>query len=138
MANCLNCSKEVVSVPGRRPRLYCSDPCRQKDWQRKKKKEASKSKKISIIPSQKAPLTITLPKAPGTDMTVEIQTGNSPITIVPPPRSFTPEVPKKMTFKEYLDAAKICKDPAKFKEGVLADKSLNSNQQSMIYAKLKK
>ena len=39
MTRCLNqgCENPVTSVVGRRPRLYCSNTCRQKDWQRKQK-----------------------------------------------------------------------------------------------------
>lgn len=38
MANCLNCGKEVAQTPGRRPRQYCDDNCRQKKWQADHKK----------------------------------------------------------------------------------------------------
>lgn len=41
MKKCLNqgCENLVTSVPGRRPRQYCSNTCRQKGWQRKNKEK---------------------------------------------------------------------------------------------------
>lgn len=37
MGNCLRCKKEIEANTGRRPRKYCSDNCRQRDYQEKKK-----------------------------------------------------------------------------------------------------
>lgn len=35
MSNCLTCKNPIESTPGRRPKVYCSNNCKQKDWQRK-------------------------------------------------------------------------------------------------------
>ena len=50
MGQCLNCKKEIQEYTGRRPKKYCSDPCRQKFFQAKKKRE--KPKVISSTPER--------------------------------------------------------------------------------------
>ena len=43
MGNCLRCKKEIEVNTGRRPRKYCSDNCRQRDYQGKKKEKVAKT-----------------------------------------------------------------------------------------------
>lgn len=55
MGQCLNCKKEIEEYTGRRPKKYCSDACRQKFFQAKKKTNPAPVKTES-----KAKATLTL------------------------------------------------------------------------------
>jgi hypothetical protein len=44
MGHCLNCNKEIQEYTGRRPKVYCSDACRQKFFQAKNKAKAAEKK----------------------------------------------------------------------------------------------
>lgn len=53
---CLLCKKPIDSIPGRRPKMYCGNNCRQKAWQQKQKgaNTAPKAEKLKFpAPKQK-------------------------------------------------------------------------------------
>lgn len=61
---CLGCENNVPQQPGKRSKLFCSDKCRQKIWQEKRRKElnylrAEKQSTVNteskIIKEKKAP-----------------------------------------------------------------------------------
>ncbi len=39
MDTCKNCGVEIVKITGRRPKEFCSDNCRAKNWQKKNAKK---------------------------------------------------------------------------------------------------
>lgn len=55
MTKCLNqgCENLITSIIGRRPRLYCSNNCKQKDWQRKQKEKITRFRGKDGIPLPK-------------------------------------------------------------------------------------
>ncbi len=40
---CLNCSKELVQIEGKRAKQFCNSTCRSNYWQKEKRKEKIKS-----------------------------------------------------------------------------------------------
>lgn len=47
---CLNCGKELVNTPGKRPKQFCNVTCRSGYWQKKKRSEANTEFK-GVIPT---------------------------------------------------------------------------------------
>lgn len=50
---CLKCGAEIKNTPGRRPKKYCSDNCRQKHWQAKNKSNLPIKNKKPATPQKK-------------------------------------------------------------------------------------
>lgn len=118
---CVFCNTPTTQVEGRKPRKYCSDTCRQKDWQAKKKKAIPlpngyvKVKNIKAVTPDEKEVPLFKPAKPE----------NPPLDITP------------MTYNDYLREAPMTKDKDFFKYRVQNDKKLNSRQRDMIYSKLK-
>ena len=53
MGNCPYCSKEIVQIDNRRPKVYCNDKCRGLHW-RMEKSAAKSSVKVERKPKEKA------------------------------------------------------------------------------------
>ena len=57
MGNCPYCSKEIVQIDNRRPKVYCNDKCRGLQWRMEKSAAKNKGKvelKIEKRPKVKA------------------------------------------------------------------------------------
>ena len=57
MGNCPNCSKEIIQIDNRRPKVYCDDKCRGLHWRMAKSATKNIGKvevKIEKKPKEKA------------------------------------------------------------------------------------
>ena len=53
MSNCPNCSKEIVQIDNRRPKVFCDDKCRGLHW-RMEKSAAKNPIRVEKKPKEKA------------------------------------------------------------------------------------
>jgi hypothetical protein len=128
---CVFCGKPAPQVEGRKPRKYCSDTCRQKDWQQKKN-PLKMEKGILVYPAD-------VPE--GTVQVIEFN--HSPF---PPGAKIASSEEKHpgseihilSSFNDLLAAAKDPKSDKDYIRKITSDsKKLTPNQKSMIYSKLK-
>lgn len=163
---CLNCQAEIIDIPGRRPKKFCGNNCRQKYWQKNKVKKEDpasptkltfKSRKLVPV-KQDDPLDTTLGDPRDSKARVYNEKGDDLFPMLcdgkkikkyfadEPLQYFTPinqPIIDKFSqcypsdYNELLRMAKAgVMDHAAFKKHVEAAK-LTGNQKSMIYSKLK-
>lgn len=53
--NCLQCGKELINTPGRRPKQFCNSTCRSNYWNKAKKTNNLKFKVIVVPEPTKIP-----------------------------------------------------------------------------------
>lgn len=147
---CLFCGKPATQVGGRKPRKYCSDTCRQKDFHRKKKAVSDIEKMhpatklygqaLGLIPPPEVALSQSIQWDP-----------NKSFDMKEPMSVLVPDEPKKWQEAEVVKSElKLSTDPNTLKRmaeaGVsdlvafkkhVASIKMTAGQRAMIYSKLK-
>jgi len=120
MANCLNCGEEIISLEGRRPKLYCDNKGKCKgEYFRKKKKQPKYVQKAVYDKLQEKYQNVLSKIDPNAGNVVEMQNKNRHIEGMGKFEkilSDMPPMPKKEDFSDSLEFA-AAKNDWKLKYG---------------------